>query len=700
MAVIGKIREKSTFLLVMIGGALLLFILGDILNSGGSIFNRSRTAIGEVNGEIIEYKNFDNKVQTAIDNYKTNQKTKNVDQNTTDQIRKQTWDRIVKDLIMDRAFEELGLAVTSDELFDLVQGSNPHPLVLQTFTDPKTGAFNSGAVMEYLKAMDEDESGANKARWLSFENEIIADQKTIKYNNLIKKGLYVPTALAKDDYISKNKSIQIQFVFKKFAEMPDSTITVSESDIKNYYNDNKKKYKSEASRKIEFVTFEVMPSEDDMFQAQEWINKVATEFQTVTDDSMFVNINSDVRYQNEWLNKNSLHPSLDSALFNANIGTVVGPVLDGNLYLVGKLLQTSMFPDSVKARHILLKPDGATSREALEARADSIKNLIKGGQNFADLASKLSQDEGSAIKGGDLGWFLEGMMVKPFNDACFQGKKGDMPVVASEFGVHLIEILDRGKESKRIKVAIIRRAVEPSTKTLQMTYSKADGFAKASTNKEAFEKEVTEKSLNKRLAEGLKETDNTIAGLESPRELIRWSYTVKEGTVSSVFELGNKFVVAILVEALEKGFAPIASLKEEIEIEVRKDKKAEILTKEFDSKLTGTTTIAELAQKMGVQVDTSERAVFASGSLASVGNEPAAVGTAFGLKAGQISKPVKGNSGVFVVSAGTATEPAATEDFTPMKRQIANNYRVRVDNESFEVLKESAGVVDNRGKFY
>jgi peptidyl-prolyl cis-trans isomerase D len=359
-----------------------------------------------------------------------------------------------------------------------------------------------------------------------------------------------------------------------------------------------------------------------------------------------------------------------------------------------------MLPDSVKARHILISIENGDSKKAKE-RADSLKNAIKSGKKFEDLAKVFSKDPGSGAKGGDLGWFKEGMMVKPFNDACFEGKKGDLQIVESQFGVHLIEVMDKGKESRRILISTIERTSTPSSATYQFYYGKASEFSGKNNNKALFEKTSKEQGLNKRTAEYLRETDRNINGIENARDLVRWAYGAKKEEVSPVFQIGDKYLVAMLTKIKEKGTLPMEEVKEQVEIEAKKQKKADKFIAEFEANMKSASTIEQIAQKMNLQIETASNQSFINGVFGSYGREASIVGSAFGAKAKILSKPSKGDNAVFVYMVTDFTEAqASTDNYKSNASNLGNAIKQRVDYEIFEALKDKAEIEDRRATFF
>jgi len=694
--VIGKIREQSTLLMILIGGAMLAFILGDLLNSGGFLLNGSPTEVGEIAGNTVDGRAFEARVQEAIDNYKAQSGQSTVDNATTDQLREQTWQQMVREFVLGQELDEAGVRVSAEELYDLVQGNNPHPQVVQAFTNPETGQFDQAQVISFLKRMETDED--LKKRWLAFEKDISKLRRNEKYNNLIKKGLYVTKAESESDFLAKNQSSTIRFALKRYASVADSTVQVSDTDIKKYYNDNKSKYEQEASRDVEFVAFKVDPSNEDFEKVKNWAERTKSEFETAENDTLLVNRESDVRFNARWLAKGELGGNTDSLMFAATKGYVEGPYLEGQTFRMAKLIGVKMSPDSVTARHILIKPETYGSVEKAKTTADSLKEVIANGGDFAALAQQVSEDPGSGAKGGDLGWFKEGQMVPSFNDACFDGKKGDLVVVESQFGYHIIEVVDQKGNTEKRAVAFIDRAVEPSTKTFQAVYGAADEFARTTTSIASFDQEIASRGLNKRIASSLKENDKTIAGLENPRELIRWAYKSEKGNISDVFELGNTFVVAALTAVREEGFTAIEDIKDELEAGAIKEKKAATFIKEFDAARAGN--IQTIADKMNLPVEVKENILFSANAITGLGREPALLGTVSGMETGDISKAIKGDQGVYVVYLESRSEVPAQPNYASNASILNSSLSSRVDYEVFEALKEKAEIVDNRAKFF
>ena len=695
MAVIEKIRGKAGLLIGFVGFSLAAFVLGDFFSAKNGFGGRD-TTVGEINGKKVNVMDFEERVQTQADNYKLQSNTETIDQNTMEQLREQSWNQLVNDMVLKPQYEKLGITCSPKELLDMVQGKNPHPQIKQAFTDPKTGQFNPANVAQFLKNMDNDQTGRTRKQWMLFENAIREERISQKYQNLIKGGIYVSKEEAKEDFMARNKTASVRFVTIPYASIVDSTIEVTDAELKTLYNATMKRYKQEASASVEYVTFEVQPSEDDRQAALNEINKLADAFRTAENDSAFVALNSDNPFNPAFNKKGTLPFNIDSVMFSNPVGFVVGPYLENNMFRLAKVSAIKMMPDSVKASHILLKLEGA-KKEDVMATADSIKKALQGGADFKALSDKYSTDQGAKAKGGDLGWFQPGMMVPAFNDACFEGKKGDYTLVETQFGLHIVHIVDQGKASRQIRVAYVDKKIEPSSKTYQSVYTKANEFATKNTTAEAFDKAVTDQKLTSMKEPNIMENARQVGPLENSREMVRWAFTGEIGEVSKAFEFGSRFVIAKLVDRREKGYGTVEQVKDQLTAEVRRDKKAAMLMEKMAK---AGSNLDAVATGTGQQVQSAEGVSFASPMMGNSGMEPYVVGYLSAMKAGQTSKPIKGANGVFMVQVVNFTNPTVPADLKEAAAQLRGQIQSRSQYESFNALREKAGIVDKRSKFY
>lgn len=695
MAVIEKIRSKSGLLIGIIGFSLVAFVLGDVFSSKNGFFGGSDNAVGIIGGNKVDLMDYNSRVEEFVENYKSQTQNQTVDQATMDQIREQAWNKFVNDFVMVEQYKKLGLTCSADELFDMVQGKNIDPQIRQAFTDPKTGQFSPSSVIQFLKNKNNDPKAAEQ--WAAFEKALKEKRIAEKYNELVKGGLYITKDEAKSNFIEMNRTASVKFVMIPYASVVDTTIQVSDADLKAVYNENLKKYKQQDSRSVEYVAFNVKPSDVDVKAASNDFAKLLEDFRTTSNDSAFIASNSDQPLDNTYHKKGTLQFNIDSAMFSATVGTMVGPFDMNGVYSASKLIAIKSMADSVKARHILLKVEPGKA-DVAKVTADSIIKAIKGGVKFEDMATKYSIDQAANAKGGDLGWFNYQMMVEPFSEACFSSSKGALITVETQFGLHVIEMTDMSAASKQVKVATLVKKVEPSAKTIQSTFSKANEFANKFNTAEGFDKGIKDQNLTKLSEQNILENNRQVGGFENSRELIRWSFKAKLGEISKAFDFGNTYVIAKLTDIREKGTATLDQVKDQLTLEARKEKKAQMFIDQLSK--AGSSNIDGIAAKVKQTVMAAENVSFASPFLGNAGFEGAVVGNLLTLKAGQVSKPIKGNAGVYVVVIDNYNEPALPKEFKEAANQMKQQLQGRAQYEVENGLKEKADITDHRGRFY
>lgn len=703
MPVLEKIRSKAgIFIAIFIGFALFAFIIGDLLTSGQSLFRRSQMEIAEIGGKSISFQEFEQKLFELTEVYKAKTGQTSVQENVNESLKEQAWMEIIFNEVVQPEYDKLGLAVGKDELADQITGSNPSPIIRQNFGDPNTGQINTTAINRLWNSYEENPSW--KAVVLSIEKDITLDRAFTKYSNILRKGLYVPKFLAQNDFQESNEKVDVSFLAKRYSEIPDSTVKLTNSDLKKYYNEHKYLFEQTPSRDIEYVTFDIVPSKHDYSAASEYINKILPEFKAAEDAKQYVAANSDLPADNRFYKAGQLSDSLDKFMFTAKEGDVFGPYFENETYKIARLVKIASMPDTVKARHILVQPTEQSQAGVDKAKqlADSLKTAVQGGANFAELVEKYSADKGSVPTGGDLGWFPEGQMVPEFNDAAFSMNKGETRVVETQFGYHVLQVTDKGPETKKIQVAVMARKVDPSSQTNQDIYGQASKFAHDNRTQEQFNKAINASNgkLVKKLASSITLNDKFIAGLEQPRVLIRWAYNASKGEVSEVINLQNAFVVAVVSQVREDKYATLEQVQPEVELAVRKEKKGNMLSEQISKQKEGVNDIQALAGKLNTTVETASAISFSSFSIGSAGIEPKLIATATTIKINDLSKPIAGNNGVYVAQV-TSKVPAEGTDYSQSVQKLSYTLQSRASGyETLEALKKLANIEDNRGNFY
>ncbi|HAZ00656.1 MAG: hypothetical protein A2W95_10050 [Bacteroidetes bacterium GWA2_40_14] len=696
MATLQKIRNNAGLAVsIVIGLALLAFIMGDLLTSGSTLFNSSRTNVAEIGGKSVSIQTYQEKIDENIENYKRNTGQTSVEQTVMDQLQDQTWEQMVRDVVMEDELDELGIGICGDELFDIVQGNNIDPQIKQIpiFQNQQTGQFDRALVIQFLKNMELDPSGQAKASWTAFEKALAQEKINQKYNTLIEKAMISTTVQAKKEVENKGLKVDFDYVTIKYNTVSDSLISFTEKDMQKYYDENTEKFKQTEQREINYVTFQVLPSADDDRETLKMIENAKAEFIQTENNEQYISLNSDIPFDGTYYTKDELAASIAN-LFDSEAGTVYGPYKEDNAYKISKVVEFKNVPDSVKARHILIRSEAGIDAKA---KADSLLNVIKKGGNFAELAKAYSQD-GSAPTGGDLGWFKAGEMVKPFNDACFFGKIGDMVTVETQFGAHVLEVVDQSKKTEKVQIATLAQTVVASSKTYQNTYAQASKFGASNRDFNSFKTAAEKEGYTLKVA-SLKKEDKLVANLENSRSLVRWAYQSEKGTVSEILEFGDFFVIAALKSVQEEGIASLNEVKVDVEREIKKSKKAAYLIEKMAEASKNASSLQSVAGNLQTVVKEVVNANFAAYTVSGVGFEPELQAAVVTLPANKISEPIEGKNGVYVVQVKNVQNPT-TVDPTSEKNLMARSYRSRVNYQVFEAVKEAAKIVDRRSEFY
>ncbi|MFN4123254.1 MAG: peptidylprolyl isomerase [Flavobacteriales bacterium] len=708
MAVLEKIRNRSGLLIVLVGLALLAFILTDLVSGSNVLFGRSLD-VGEINGVKISAQEFNEKFVQYEENVKNASGTSNIDENTRQQIVDQIWNELIDKHVFSVQHAKAGVAVSPAELFDMIAGNNVDQQVsnIPIFKDSITGEFSKDKVLDFLRnrlTEEADPDGRMRKNWIDFEEQLKKSRMKTKYANLVKKSMYYTTLQARRDFTDKNDYATFRLIAQNLDVIPDTTVKLTDEDFKTFYNERKHEYEqAEETRRIEYVVFNVAPSPQDREAVVNSMQELVDEFKNAENDSAFVFLNSDEPSFGDFIPAAKIPPVISDAAVNGSVGNVLGPYFEDNFIKIAKIVAFKAMSDSVKARHILISTQNGLDMATAMRRADSLKSEVKKGKNFADLARRFSDDPGSKENGGDLGWFTEGMMVPTFNDACFNGKAGDLVTVESPYGAHLINILEKTRPRNKVKLAEVKKRITASSETESKVYYNADEFAGNANNYQTFKKLAEEKNYYIVPYDGLRISDRRINDLQESRELVRWAFDEKTriGDVSKVFSIGDVFVVGSLVNVKSKGIPPLDQMKTTIEPAVIKWKKGKQVAEKFAQAASGATDMEAIASKLNLQVEDGNRITYASYSIPNYGYEPKVLGNAFGLALNKISAPIIGNNAVFIIQVtARESEGEKPENWDDKKKQLSNNARFRVDGLMNQALTKKANIVDNRARFF
>lgn len=694
MGLMTFLRNRAGYILVFaIGFAIVAFLVGDAINVGKPFWSANQKVVGSVDGNDISIDDFQPKVDQSLNQFKQ-QYGGSVNAQMTAMAVDQAWNAELGKVLLTKEYDRLGLTVSEDELLDLLQGQNPSPLVKQYFANPQTGQLDRATLMNFLKS--KEPQALQQSNLL--QQEITNQALQTKYSNLIRNSVYVTSLEATDEYINRNKLANFKYVSLDYTSIPDASVKLTDGDYTEYYDQNKARFNNpQESRSFEYVSFNINPTAGDSAAVKSQIDKIAADFKVAKNDSLFAAINSEVKVPYTYLTKGKLDPAVDSAVFALPAGSYYGPVLSNNSYKLVKVVDTRFSPDSVKASHILLDPAKMGGEDKAIKLADSLKGLILKGGNFAQLAQTYSVD-GSKDKGGELGTFARGAMVPEFENAVFEGKAGDIKVVKSQFGVHVIKIEKQIGSSKVAKLAYIEKALAPSSKTQAAAYKAASSFLNDVKGKD-FSKYAKEKGLRLAVADKITATQGFAPGLDNPRKLIQDAYAADQGDVlPQIYTMANAYVIAHLTDVKPKGILTLDQVKKEIEPMVRNAVKAKMLKDKFNS--AGKASLAQIASKVARSVNPVQNIVFANPILPGIAQENKLVGSVFGSQPGKVSAPVDGERGVYVFSVDGFTNPAPIANMFKQKEGMLMSLGQRSLQSAFQALQDNAKIKDNRVKFY
>lgn len=702
MALISKIRKNSWILILMLALGLGGFVVMDMV-SAASKSSGNQFTIGVVNGEKLDWNDFQRAERILYPN------------STGDVYgqRNYIWNYMVEDQLLKAEGEELGLNVGTEEMEELQFGTHLSPVIQRNFRDPNTGQMDRNT-LDQIKA----NLGTGKLQpqledfWKFQSGEIVKDRLQSKLAGLIKKSIYTPTWMAQQLQAEQGSSIDFTYVLVPLDKVAEGDVKLTDDDYKTWMKDNagllKKK---EEIRNVDFVVFNVTPTTEDTAVVREKINENIAAFRTTENDSQFVENNYGI-IDEVYYKKADLAEMIADTVFDLPVGTVYGPYIDGVSFKAVKVLSKKVIPDSIQARHILIRAENADAVMAATKKLDSIKTVIESGAGrFDSLAMRVSQD-GSAQKGGDLGWSALGRMVKPFNDLIFyKAEPGQLNLVTTQFGVHLVEVTGRKyiDNEQGVKVAYLVEPIVPSEETQAAVYDDALEFS--GQNRDVTEmKAAVEKNpaLSIETAAGLTANAyqfSSLGGGATSRDIIRWAFApeTKVGMVAPevyVYDeptlfYNSRYVVPALKSVVKAGEASLAEVKELYTDKVTTLKRGEILS----SKMTGKS-LEAVASEFGVEVDTFNNVNFNMSYLQGLGNESRLIGKVTSLKEGESAGPIVGISGVYMVKVIHRTEASVSTDIAAFRGQLANTTRSSIDSRLMEAVRNAAEIKDNRYKFY
>ncbi len=702
MALIGQIRKNFWIPLLLIGLGLGGFIIMDMTSGQQSAFGGNQFTLGEIDGVEVDWNQFNRTENLLYSNSGSDIFAR----------RNVLWNYMVEKAIITQEAEEIGLGVSRDELIDLQFGPTPSPIIQQRFRNPNTGQVDRQQLNQFRTAIETNTltDPQMRAFWAHQETEVIKERLQSKLGALVAKGMYTPTWMAEMGHVEQSLRVDFAYVKVPFDEIPNSEVELSDSDFEAFLNENRAAYeRDQPTRQVAYVQFNIEPTASDSALWREQIAELIPEFEETEDDSLFAERNYG-SYDPAYVTREALSPVIADQVFDGSIGAVYGPYEENGSYKAVKVIDRKVVPDSVRARHILIPANDPATFMQAQNLLDSLMNLLEtGAEPFDSLAAQYGTDA-TRTRGGDLGFAAPGQMVKPFNDLIFyEAEPGELNTVLTQFGLHLVEVTDRKylNNTMGARVAYLQQSIIPSEDTQNDLYNDVLEFTGNNRSLEALEAAVAaDPSLSLETSPWLQRNDYLIGNLgggQPSRDIIRWAFQADPGEVSPSIYIyqdpveyyNSKYVVAALEEALPAGLPPVSAIRDDIEAQVRNQKKADLLRDQMRGQ-----NLQTVAENYDTSVDSLQNISFQQGFISGLGNEPAVIGSLFALQEGQVSEPIAGNSGVFMVHLLRKPELGAPTDIPQIRRRMSAGLPAQASNLLMQSMVENADIEDNRSRFY
>ena len=711
MATLEKIRNQAALLVIIVGLALFAFVIGDFLNSGSTYFRQNQDQVINVNGKAVHYQEYIDRIEEMTKIYRLQSNTNSLTEEQTIQIRQNVYDALVNEIILNEELEKIGLTIVAEELFDMVQGENISPMAQQFpyFADPETGYFDKMRALNILKTIENIESAEPQYReeieqvrdyWLFWERNMKTQGLQTKYLDLLSKVIVVNPLEAKDAFDSSIETSDIVYAMQSFATIPDSTVVVSDSDIRKMYNQRKEQFKQKESRIFDYIAVDINPSQEDYEQVQREANRVVDELAVTENVAEVVNAVSEIPYWDAFIAESGLDTDMIAFVDDAAIGDIEGPLFKDNTYVIFKLMDKTIAADSVKVSHILLGTQGE-SKEVMEARADSLMTAMKEGALFETLAAQYSMDR-SGQNGGEIGWMTEldalNFFGEEFKNAVFAASINQPFVLSTTYGVHVLRVTEKTADVPKYKLAYVRLSVTPSTKTYTNLYNEFNQFISSNNTVEKMTEAATDAGYRINSNVSVTGEDRFIGAVPDARQVIRWLFeNKKKNEISGIFECRNHFVVAVRRDVLPDGYQSIENLTPALRMELVSESKGEKIAQDLKAK--NLNAIYDYAQAMGTLVDTVRFINFTTPMIVGIGVEPKLNAAVAFSPMNQVGGPIVGNNGVYVFSVFNRSKENNSYDEQSEIYRLESEISYRVGYAAFQSLMEKSKIEDNRIRF-
>ena len=702
MAVLGNLRKNSFVLIAVIGMALFAFVIAGVFDGSGF---QSQEPVGKVNGEELSITDFRNQLDVLKKSYNFN----DLQALTT------AWDESVRLELLNQEIDELGIGSSVDHLEYFLSQSPSFSSDDRFLND--AGQFDVNKFSNFIAELKEINPDAYY-QWSNQENQFNNQIKANTYFNLISSGLNSTFFEGKNQYANSNSIADISFVKIPYTTINDSLVSVKKSEINKYIKDNPEDYEQKSTRSINYVIFDEAPSKKDesdlrlrmenlLNQREEYnqvskLNEVVPGFLTSSDLELFLSENSDIPYDSLYRPKGYFSSDHAQMIFNLDNNKTYGPYVDGEFLKYSKMLDKKT-NGNVRASHILVSYNGSQgaspqitrTKDDARKEANRILKLARSNPNsFSTYAVEFS-DGPSKSNGGDLGFFQEGMMVKPFNDFVFSNRIGRIGLVETDFGFHVIKVV--AKEDV-VLVGTLGLKNIPSDRTSDSIFNIASKFEidlgnSLDINQTAETLDFEVKSLN-----NIGELDHDLPNMENQRRLVQWLFNEDsdQGDYKRFDLSKGGFVIVQIKDKQEEGLMPadLASLTV-LPILKNKKKAEKIIANNKNFK-----NLEDLSKNNNLEIVNVSALNQITPIVSQAGFEPKVIGSAFGLEVGQVSQLIEGETGVYMIKLNSLKSAEEIESYSAFENQLTNKLRTNLDFNVVQSLKKSADVVDNRSDYY
>ncbi len=697
MATLEKIRSKAALLVVVIGLALLAFIIGDFLNSGQSFFMMNQNKVATVNGTTIGVEKYQERVNARTEQMQAmyQQSGMTMPEGMSASIQMEVYEQMVNEQLLQEELAAVGIAVSDAELQDMLTGNNINAEIQRAFTDPATGLFDRQALDNYLSVVfNPEENGytdpaqlqqiaVQRQAWLDMEDQIRQNRAYEKFTALLMAALQPNKIDAEMAFAAQNNTVDVAYAVQPYTTVADSLVAVSKSDMKAEYDKMKARYEMPETRTIRYITVDVKPSAEDYAKVEEKVNMLQETFATTADVAGIVDNNSDMPYEDAFVAISTMPAEMKAFVEGAKVGDATAPAFANEAYTMYRLIDTKTAPDSITVQ--------LASFAMGDARVDSVYDVLVAGGSFDALGEDIAvMDEFVVTEAmyADLG--------RQFVADVFAAGNGYFKTSSLGGAQHVAKIVKRSAPVAKAKVATLTIGVDPSVDTETSLYNALSSYVAKYNNVEQFVDSAFTAGYTVMPAD-CQASQTSLPGMQNSRQIIHWAFNAKKGDMSEIYEIGDKYVVAVVEKIVKEGYRPMEDMESMLTSTVRRNKKGDMIAEQLSA--VSPATLEAYATAMNAKVDTVKFVSVASPSIAGLGYEPVVAGAASGLEMGTVSAPVAGNRGVYVLQVVNENAASRPYDEAAEMTRLEQQY-ISAVNRFVEVLKDNADIENTLVRFF